>query len=367
MRKKWSRVFDMKDFRGVGKVEEQDFVAWGRKAANNAGVEYTADLEQAWRSAHQAYFGKDVTKEAWIQHMADFVNSNPDTVVEISAEFNKKLMEVVDTNDDGVVSWKEFWCWIEPLGVMKEEGKSAFETCDINGDGTLDLKEFGTACARYYYDPDMSEFASFYGAYNAAVTPFMRKKWSRVFDMKDFRGVGKVEEQDFVAWGRKAANNAGVEYTADLEQAWRSAHQAYFGKDVTKEAWIQHMADFVNSNPDTVVEISAEFNKKLMEVVDTNDDGVVSWKEFWCWIEPLGVTEEEGKSAFETCDINGDGSLDLKEFGTACARYYYDPDMSEFASFYGSFHDGISFAEISKDADEDYDAPRVYWFCCARK
>ena len=34
-----------------------------------------------------------------------------------------------------------------------------------------------------------------------------------------FGGICKVEEQDFVAWGRKAANNAGIEYTTDLEQA----------------------------------------------------------------------------------------------------------------------------------------------------
>ena len=98
----------------------------------------------------------------------------------------------------------------------------------------------------------------------------MRKKWSRVFDMKDFRGVGKVEEQDFVAWGRKAAKNAGVEYTADLEQAWRSAHQAYFVENVTKEAWIQYMANFVSSNPDNGVAISAELNKKIMKVATPN-------------------------------------------------------------------------------------------------
>mmetsp|Transcript_13162 Transcript_13162/g.18351 ORF Transcript_13162/g.18351 Transcript_13162/m.18351 type:complete len:191 (+) Transcript_13162:463-1035(+) len=176
MRRKWSRVFDLKDFRGVGKVEEQDFVEWGRRAAANVGADYTDELKQYWIDAHQAYFGSSVTKEAWIQHLGNFVVASGDDVVDISAKLNEKVMKVVDVNKDGVVSWQEFWAWMEPLGISKEEGKASFEACDLDGNGTLDFYEFGTACARYYYDRDMSEFASFYGPFNNPVSPFMRRK-----------------------------------------------------------------------------------------------------------------------------------------------------------------------------------------------
>merc|ERR1719223_1727715 len=149
----------------------------------------------------------------------------------------------VDANGDGVVDWNEFWCFMEPLGVTEEEAKAAFIACDTDKDGTLDADEFATACAKYYYDREMSTFADFYGAFHAPVTPLMRRKWSRVFDMKDLSG-------------------------------------------------------FVSGNTfEAVLAMSVKLNKKIMEgCADANGDGVVDWNEFWCFMEPLGVTEEGAKA-----------------------------------------------------------------------
>ena len=175
---------------------------------------------------------------------------------------------------------------------------------------------------------------------NGPVTPSMRRKWSRVFDMKDLRGVGKVEEQDFVEWGRRVAQNVGVKYTDTLKDAWKTAHQAYFGSNVTKEAWIRHLSGFVSGNTfEAVLAMSVKLNKKIMEgCADANGDGVVDWNEFWCFMEPLGVTEEGAKAAFIACDTDKNGTLDADEFATACAKYYYDREMSTFADFYGPFY-----------------------------
>ena len=179
----------------------------------------------------------------------------------------------------------------------------------------------------------------------------MRQKWARVFDMKDLRKVGKVEEQDFVEWGRRAAYNAGVKFTNELQQHWESAHRAYFGSNVTKKAFIQHLAEFAEMEDS--VKMASDMNALLMKCVDLNGDGVVSWKEFYYWIAPLGVSEDEGKKAFDICDLDGNGTLDRDEFATACARYYFDMEMSECANFYGPYEEDNEIVDLGNNFDND--------------
>eukprot|EP00586_Coscinodiscus_wailesii_P015809 CAMPEP_0172503778 /NCGR_PEP_ID=MMETSP1066-20121228/172230_1 /TAXON_ID=671091 /ORGANISM="Coscinodiscus wailesii, Strain CCMP2513" /LENGTH=185 /DNA_ID=CAMNT_0013279657 /DNA_START=144 /DNA_END=701 /DNA_ORIENTATION=- len=167
------------------------------------------------------------------------------------------------------------------------------------------------------------------------VTPFMREKWARVFDMEDFRGVGKVEEQDFIEWGRRATVNAGIEYAPELKQHWVNAHKAYYGKNVTKEAWVKNFGEFAER--DDAFDTIRELNKLLMLCVDTNSDGVVSWKEFYAGLSPIGVSEEGAKFAFECCDTDGNGVIDLDEWSTASAHYYFDKEMSKHANFFGPY------------------------------
>ena len=137
--------------------------------------------------------------------------------------------------------------------------------------------------------------------------------------------------QGRVEWGRRASHNAGVEFTNELQQHWETAHRSYFGSNVMKKAWIKHLAEFAEREDDA--EISSNRNARMKKCVDLNGDGVVNWKEFYHWIAPLGVSEDEGKKAFDICDLDGSVTLDLDEFA-ACARYYYDMKMSESANFY---------------------------------
>ena len=167
------------------------------------------------------------------------------------------------------------------------------------------------------------------------VTPFMKTKWARAFVLKDFRNVGMVEVEDFVEWGRRAAKNANVEYTPELQENYKMAHGAFFGTNVTVDGFLDKCAGFAQI--ENHVELARDTNKSLMKCVDINGDGVISWKEFYCWIEPLGISEEGAKKAFEMCDTDGNGTLDLDEFATACARYYFDKEMNESAHFYGPY------------------------------
>ena len=63
-------------------------------------------------------------------------------------------------------------------------------------------------------------------ATKSKVTPFMREKWYRAFDLYDIDKNNVVEEDDFVLWGRRASNNAGVKFTDELCLHFKTAHAA---------------------------------------------------------------------------------------------------------------------------------------------
>lgn len=84
-----------------------------------------------------------------------------------------------------------------------------------------------------------------------------------MFDMKDLRGIGTVEKED-------------NDLTKEQEAARKVAHQAYFGPNVTKEAWLEHLTNVCNTVPtEHVVAISVERNKKLTDPVDSK--GAMEW------------------------------------------------------------------------------------------
>ena len=188
---------------------------------------------------------------------------------------------------------------------------------------------------------------------------YRRSKASLFFDMVDFDKDGKVEESDFIKWGRQAADHAGVEYTSELVDHWKHSYAVYFANNTghDKEKYVQAMIDW--SNMDNALAMAVEINIPLMKAIDTDGDGVVSWKEFYAFVKPLGgnmVSKISAREAFDFIDLDGNGTLDSKEFAEACARYFCDAEKSPYENVFGKFR-------IDKNIDGKNRA-LFCWFRC---
>ena len=332
---KLNRVFKMKDFRKIGRVDEQDYFEWGSRAAGFAGVKYTHSMMESWKNAWQAFFGVGYeSRESWVKKTLAF--SSMENKIEISRAIHIALIKCVDLDGDGICSWTEFAAFVMPLGVSEHDAKAAFAIIDTNKNGVIDEMEFAEAISRYYLDTEPNPFENVFGVW-AKRTPdnhFLNAKLARIFDMQDRRKIGKVEARDFVAWGRKCAQFANVKFTDEMSQRWKNAWAAFYGKGYEgKRDWVKKMLEFGNMENNIV--IGKAIIVSLFKCVDLDGDGVCTWTEFAAFVMPLGIDEEDAKKAFEIIDLDGKGTIDDMEFAEACAHYYFDPKRSAYENFYG--------------------------------
>ncbi len=66
--------------------------------------------------------------------------------------------------------------------------------------------------------------------------------------MKDLTRDGKMNLEDWVMWGKKAAKKSNLKYTKEHQKHWEAACEAFFLNDVDRntEAWIKSTSEFKN-------------------------------------------------------------------------------------------------------------------------
>jgi Ca2+-binding EF-hand superfamily protein len=75
----------------------------------------------------------------------------------------------------------------------------------------------------------------------------------------------------------------------------------------------------------------------LFKCIDANQDSRVSFAEYFSFVQPLGVSEDDAKVGFAAIDTDGNGELSQQEVAVACAKYYFSPDDNDHKHFYGKF------------------------------
>lgn len=174
-------------------------------------------------------------------------------------------------------------------------------------------------------------------------TEFQIRKFRRAFKMKDQGFFGKVREADFVHWGKKSCQIANSGWTNEKEIAWKSVYHMHFGEknEVSCDEWINHLLTFFKMLPsdEAFLEVAWKGNKKLYDTIDLNQDGKVSFGEYFAFVGALGVSSNDAKRCFRDLDTNKNGFLEVEEFCKGCAQYYCDRDPSVNQHFYGRFDD----------------------------
>jgi Ca2+-binding EF-hand superfamily protein len=153
--------------------------------------------------------------------------------------------------------------------------------------------------------------------------------------------------EDLLNWGQKVATNSKVEFTDERRGEWGQMHTIFFkGKAMKLDEWCEYVALFIQNNP-TYFELSVEINKALCNSF-ANKDGKIGYNEYFAFVSPLGVSEEDTKATFKLLDTEGTGSLSIEEFADAVVHYYFDANESKYMHLFGEFPTQIAVSAFQR-------------------
>ncbi|MFD6160045.1 EF-hand domain-containing protein [Nocardia sp. NPDC060256] len=161
------------------------------------------------------------------------------------------------------------------------------------------------------------------------------QKFNTLFDWFDQGQDGYLSESDFHQMailftalpGGDAPENAKALH--DAFDKWWSLLLAGGDSDgdgkLDRQEFITVMQSSVTTpeNFETAVLAIAD---AFMRIVDTNNDGTLSFDEYVRMYDSLGVDPAHSSDAFRRLDRDGDGSLSYDEFRTAITEFYLSDD-----------------------------------------
>ena len=174
-------------------------------------------------------------------------------------------------------------------------------------------------------------------ASSAFPTSFHHAKWRRVYVLHDFDKKGYVSgSDDFATWGKKAAEQVGLELNDEAKAHWVKGGQSYFGNTKTYDEWVEHMVAFIEHFPN-YLEVCEHLNIDMFKGIDTNNDGVVSLAEYKALVTAIfpNISDQDVQYGFNVIDEDGDGVLSQSEVSIAWASYYLEGEKSKYQHFYG--------------------------------
>jgi Ca2+-binding EF-hand superfamily protein len=170
-------------------------------------------------------------------------------------------------------------------------------------------------------------------------TKLLDRKIDRCFGHLDVNRDGKIQGGDLVALAARLLSNfaipadspKGQQVTRTFADWWRalvSKMDADGDKEITPEEFRAGMrATFVTPS-EGFDEIFRPAAQAIIEVSDTDDDGVVSRHEFRRVQEAFGTPSNKIDEAFVRLDADGDGFLSHQEIMQAFREYYTQEDAT---------------------------------------
>ncbi len=176
-------------------------------------------------------------------------------------------------------------------------------------------------------------------------SPFQHRKAALAFYRWDQTKDGVVRADDLEMWGKEVAVHLNIargspQYDKILE-TYRQTWQTVF-KPLDKD----------NDNALTLEEYSASFgvfldpqgteqviagNRSPFDALDLDGDGLIERNEYAAFVRPLGVAEQDARTAFSHLDRDGDGLIERDEFAQDLHDYFASDDRSAPANwFFGS-------------------------------
>ena len=152
------------------------------------------------------------------------------------------------------------------------------------------------------------------------------------FQKWDVNGNGYIERSDYEAEAQRIIKAFGETPTSPKARALLDAYLGMYDQmarkvgarqGVTEEQFIQYVESQMFEQGD------AGFNRVLRPTItaivnlcDTDGDGLVSPAEFKRWLNAVGVPATEADQAFRKLDTDGDGNLSVEELTQAVKDFH---------------------------------------------
>ncbi|MEU7141376.1 EF-hand domain-containing protein [Nocardia sp. NPDC046473] len=161
------------------------------------------------------------------------------------------------------------------------------------------------------------------------------QKFSTLFDWFDQGKDGYLSESDFHQMailftalpGGEAPENAKALH--DAFDKWWSLLLAGGDSDGDGKLDRQEFSTVMQSSvttPENFETAVLAIADAFMRIVDTNNDGTLSFDEYVRMYDSLGIDPAHSSDAFRRLDRDGDGSLSYAEFRTAITEFYLSDD-----------------------------------------
>ena len=173
------------------------------------------------------------------------------------------------------------------------------------------------------------------------LSDLQKRKLTVGFNTYDTDGNGVIEEQDFVERAAKvvAARNAGPgtkiydwAYNKWMKEWGRLQSLADANQDniVSLDEWFAfHEAELDLDFPywRKPEEDGVTFTEFVFKIIDLDDDGEISWKEYSLFLNAYGIDWDLHQEIFDKLDLNGDGIVSQDEFIILADQFFGDdPD-----------------------------------------
>lgn len=155
-----------------------------------------------------------------------------------------------------------------------------------------------------------------------------------IFDRLDTNRDGALSAEDYLASAEHVLRSYGMGPSSPKGRALIEAnlalwqHQADFADrdhdgQITKDEYREWFGSLPDSDsglpsgtPEVMAVLHAQFN-----VADRNGDGLLDSREFVVWRGLKGVSATSAEAAFELIDSDGDGAISWKDFTDAAHRH----------------------------------------------
>jgi len=173
---------------------------------------------------------------------------------------------------------------------------------------------------------------------------FLKYKIEKYFDLNDFNNDGSFSKSDISIWAARAAKcyeEAGKPLTDEQKNNFTGKLiKAYnimvlggiMGKNKKR---FTNYALFVSRLPGFKLILRSVAND-YFKACDVDENGQLSFEEYYFHIlNPIGVSEDDGKECFEAMDTDGNGSLSMDELTTAITDYFSETERTKYTNIFG--------------------------------
>jgi Ca2+-binding EF-hand superfamily protein len=164
---------------------------------------------------------------------------------------------------------------------------------------------------------------------------YIVRKFTNEFETLDVDNDGFVSKADFERIASNLASALGLEPGSAKSEAIHGRYTVWWEGIATRDKdgdgrvdlaeWLDYDQE-ITSSPETFQQVLEAGADELFQILDFDDDGVVSLEEYTTWIGSYGVSDVMAKEAFAHLAASGSGRLSRAETRERVREYYQSED-----------------------------------------